>query len=67
MDSPDTKSIRLGCVKCDRADFDGATELPTDWEGIQPVAPSKSVLSWETHLGLCPDCQRLVEEESASS
>ena len=63
--------IRLGCLYCDRADFDGVFELPNDWSDIQAVqsleeasrqveesdSDSRSVLDWETHLGVCPACQ----------
>jgi hypothetical protein len=63
--------IRLGCACCDRDDFDGVDELPTDWERItelqsyeQSLVPkgfsgrdNESCLDWQTHLGICPDCQ----------
>jgi hypothetical protein len=66
MSSP----IRLGCHSCDREDFDGIGELPSDWldisvvqsleESCQEVELSdrlRSPLEWYTHLGTCPDCQ----------
>ncbi len=56
--------IRLGCIDCDRTDFDGMSDLPTDWIQIQPVS-SRLALGWETHLGLCPDCQRASQRLDA--
>jgi len=68
-------TIRLGCLYCDRTDFDGVDQLPTDWEdidevqsceeAIREVPPDdkrRSVLDWETHLGVCPDCRQINEE-----
>lgn len=66
-----TGRIRLGCYSCDRSDFDGVDELPSDWEDIIPVQSweesicpvetdseeGRSALDWQTHLGTCPDCQ----------
>ena len=65
--------IRLGCHACDRDDFDGISELPSDWLDITAVQSleqsrrevdqsdrSRSPLERYTHLGTCPDCQ---EEE----
>ena len=62
--------IRLGCANCDRTDFDGVDELPADWTDIDEVRSfaeaiqevdfedhSRSVLDWQTHLGMCPECQ----------
>ena len=62
--------IRLACSECDRGDFDGIDELPTDWtditevqslkESLREVAfddPSRSPLDWHTHIGTCPECQ----------
>ena len=64
--------IRLGCMYCDRGDFDGVDKIPADWvdveevrsyeEACRPVAiedRSRSVMDWETHLGVCPDCKRV--------
>lgn len=54
--------IRLGCIHCDRDDFDFisdgllASAPLLGWEDIQAVEPSASVLDWETHLGTCPRC-----------
>ena len=63
--------IRLGCIVCDREDFDGIDKLPTDWEDIdevqsfeesiqevRPDDPDGDVTFWETHMGVCPDCQK---------
>ncbi len=61
---------RLGCGACDREDFDGVEELPSDWLRItlvqslgdsyqevdQPGQASKP-FAWYTHLGTCPECQ----------
>jgi hypothetical protein len=63
--------IRLGCIYCDRQDCDGITEIPADWTDVQqlqslvdsntPLAsynPTlRCVLDWQTHLGVCPECQ----------
>ena len=62
--------IRLGCHHCDREDFDGIDDLPTDWMDILEVQSlaeatlevdfqdkSRSALDWQTHLGVCPECR----------
>lgn len=63
--------IRLGCLHCDRDDFDGVSELPQDWTNVAPVqrwelairpveaksGDELSIFDWQTHLGICPDCQ----------
>jgi hypothetical protein len=62
--------VRLGCIYCDRGDFDGVSEIPSDWSDVQEVqsledalrpvsfeSDTRSVLDWETHLGVCPECQ----------
>ena len=62
--------IRLGCHHCDREDFDGIDDLPTDWMDIHEVQSlpeatrevdfddkSRSALDWQTHLGVCPECR----------
>ena len=62
--------IRLGCACCDREDFDGIELLPTDWIDVDEVRSfeeatrqvdwddqSRSMLDWQTHLGVCPECQ----------
>jgi hypothetical protein len=64
--------IRLGCNHCDREDFDGIDELPSDWTDIHEVRSfdeairevdvddqSRSVFDWQTHLGVCPECQAI--------
>lgn len=66
--------IRLGCLQCNRDDHDGITVIPTDWSDVEriqtydesiaepdPDDPLASVLDWETHLGVCPDCQDCEE------
>jgi len=63
-------TIRLGCMHCDRDDFDGVSQLPSDWQdvfevqsyedSIKPVDlddPNGDVTFWQTHMGVCPDCQ----------
>ena len=71
-----TNRIRLGCMQCDRADFDGVGKLPQDWEDIGRVQSyessikergfsdkfGESCFDWYTHLGLCPDCLISNEE-----
>ena len=67
-----SEQIRLGCTSCDREDFDGVDELPTDWDDIDEVRSfaeatrevdfddtSRSPLDWHTHLGVCPECQAI--------
>ncbi len=65
--------IRLSCSKCFRDDFDGVKLFPGGWLGIEEVQsleaslttyedgetepPGYSVFDWETHSGLCPECQ----------
>lgn len=62
--------FRLGCVQCDRDDFDEVDVLPNSWEDITPVQSlqesktpgylvdkTRSPFEWQTHLGLCPECQ----------
>ena len=64
--------IRLGCMHCDRDDFDGVDVLPEDWEEIGEVRSydesmrevavddqTRSVFDWQTHLGLCPECKTI--------
>lgn len=63
------KSIRLGCLFCDRNDCDGIEVIPTSWfsvEEVQELAASlkeagdaDDVSSWQTHLGVCPECQEI--------
>ena len=61
------RKIRLGCLRCNRDDFDGVDRIPNNWVDVDEV-PScadalthaesfDSVTFWQTHLGLCPDCQ----------
>ena len=62
-------NIRLGCLFCDRDDCDGVTEIPASWfsvEHVQDVAASmreagldEDVTFWQTHLGVCPECQEV--------
>ena len=58
--------FRLGCCHCDRNDFDGVNEFPTDWRNIQEVK-MKGHGIWETHLGVCPQCQRTEFDDSAAA
>jgi hypothetical protein len=70
-------AIRLGCIRCYREDFDGVDVLPDDWEDIEEVQsledslreidpddPDEDVTFWETHMGVCRDCQK---EDAAHS
>lgn len=49
-------SVRLGCKGCDRRDFDYIFKLPSDWKNIELNLEQGGGV-WETHLGLCPECQ----------
>jgi hypothetical protein len=64
-------NIRLGCVYCDRSDYDGVDQIPSDWEDIQEIQSyeeacrsvepddvKRSVFDWQTHLGVCPECRQ---------
>lgn len=65
------KLIRLGCLCCDRDDFDGIDAFPSDWEKIGEVQSFKesmkergfsdqfgqSCFDWQTHLGIFPECR----------
>jgi hypothetical protein len=59
-------------MHCDRDDFDGVDVLPEDWEEIGEVRSydesmrevavddqTRSVFDWQTHLGVCPECQKI--------
>ena len=73
-----TGKIRLGCMCCGRDDFDGIDKLPDDWEeidqvqsyeeSIQEVGPDDDgdVMFWETHVGVCPDCQEIQGQRLAA-
>lgn len=63
--------IRLGCISCSREDYDGIDELPDDWIDVDELQSFEqsfrhgraghgdvSIVFWETHLGVCPECQR---------
>lgn len=62
-------NIRLGCLFCDRDDCDGVNEIPVSWfsvEQVQDFAASmredgldEDVTFWQTHLGVCPECQEV--------
>jgi len=65
-----TGKMRLGCIHCDRSDYDGVDAFPNDWEEIEEVRSyteamrevaiddqTRSVFDWQTHLGVCPECQ----------
>ena len=67
-----TGKIRLGCMHCDRTDFDGVDTLPEDWEDVDEVRSydeatrevpfddmTRSVLDGQTHLGTCPECKAI--------
>lgn len=60
--------IRLACMFCDRDDFDGVDNIPTNWFSVDESQTCDALLqeagiveatsSWYTHLGVCPDCQQ---------
>jgi hypothetical protein len=67
--------IRLGCISCDREDFDGIDFLPDNWDDIDKVQsyeesihevdpddPDGDVTFWQTHIGTCPDCLKKDDE-----
>ena len=67
-----TQLIRLACQYCDTEECDGITEVPSDWvdvmeiqsyaasrDEILPDDMKRSVFEWYTHLGVCPECQRI--------
>jgi hypothetical protein len=59
--------IRLGCLFCDRADCDGVNDIPASWfsvdrvqdfaDSIRAAGVDGDVTFWQTHLGVCPECQ----------
>ena len=70
--------IRLGCNGCDRDDFDGVAEIPTDWIDINEVQTfeaareevswhdkTTSPFDWQTHLGTCPECQKEEDRDGS--
>ena len=70
--------IRLGCFHCFRDDFDGVDKLPDDWDAvdevqsyeesireIDPDDPDGDVTFWETHIGVCRECQQLQRRQAA--
>jgi hypothetical protein len=68
MSSPEPQSeeIRLGCLKCDRDDYDPTTIIKALADGWDIDGPSIEALpedpDWWTHLGMCPDCKKELEE-----
>lgn len=62
-------SIRLACMFCDRTDFDGVDEIPTNWFSVDESRACGELLretgfidnpsGWYTHLGVCPECQTI--------
>lgn len=65
-------TIRLACLYCDTDECDGVAAIPPNWtevEEVQSYAESlkeisaddsiRSPLEWYTHLGVCPECQKL--------
>lgn len=59
---------RLGCLFCDRDDFDGIAEIPADWYAVDRVQSYEdsyaeeidqrgSPFDWQTHIGVCPECE----------
>lgn len=59
--------IRLGCMFCDRSDGDGIDAIPSSWFAVEQVQDfdvstqdmrsNGSDAHWQTHLGVCPECQ----------
>lgn len=59
--------IRLGCMFCDRSDGDGLHAIPSSWFAVEQVqdfdvstqamSSDGSGAAWQTHLGVCPECQ----------
>ena len=66
--------VRLGCYDCDRSDFEFITveqlaaAIAAGWEDVREIQslaesidedpPRGTLLDWETHRGICPDCLR---------
>ena len=70
--------IRLGCLFCDRDDCDGVETIPSDWHAVDHVQSyedslaeasdkSGSVFDWQTHIGVCPDCEAQQRRQDPSS
>jgi hypothetical protein len=70
--------VRLGCIDCDRADFEWITReelvaaVAAGWEGVEEVQSLRDSMdpnlsggraTWETHLGYCPPCARGEDHE----
>lgn len=66
------KEIRLACQYCDTDECDGISEIPPDWADVQQVQSfaaasepipaddqTRSPFEWYTHLGTCPECQKI--------
>ena len=58
-------TIRLTCQFCDNDDYDGITEIPNDWEDVQPVRDDGTASQWWTHIGTCPNCQSIIAARNA--
>jgi hypothetical protein len=67
-----TELIRLACQYCDTQEFDGIAEVPPDWVDVMEVQSyeasreeipaddmMRSPFEWYTHLGVCPECQKI--------
>ena len=68
------KTIRLGCLFCDRNDCDGIDAIPASWFSVEEVQAldaslleADDVSSWQTHLGVCPECQEIELWPTATS
>jgi hypothetical protein len=59
-------------MHCDRSDYDRVDAFPKDWEEVEEVRSfeeatrevaiddqTRSVFDWQTHLGVCPECQQI--------
>lgn len=59
---PQSQEVRLACEKCNREDCDGITIADAcrrGWSEIDEVVSQQEESEWWTHLGTCPDCQRI--------
>ena len=66
------QKTRLACVYCDTDECDGVAAIPPAWTYVDEVQSyeaslaevpwddlTRSPLDWYTHLGVCPECDRI--------